>query len=179
MLEIDELTIRQAAKKDKRAFGRIYDYYSSFLWKVIYRTVNGDSDAAREIVQETFIRVYSSVGSFAFNSAFSTWLYRIAFNAANTFLSKRNRKRYVISEDMDIFIDKKPKKDYEKEELVNMLLKLISPEDRFLLVSREVEGVPFEELATITGKSSESLRTTVSRLKERLRLAYKQMQKVG
>jgi DNA-directed RNA polymerase specialized sigma24 family protein len=53
-------------------------------------------------------------------------------------------------------------------EVENILNKL-SPEERFLLVSREVEEVPFEELSIITKKSSSSLRTKLSRIKERLR----------
>jgi RNA polymerase sigma-70 factor, ECF subfamily len=175
MKEIDELTIRQAAKNDQKAFRRVYDHYASFLWKVVYRTVNGDADAAREIVQDTFVRVYASLGSFAHNSALSTWLYRIAFNTANTYLAKKSSKGTIRGLDMDRLVDKKMTRDYESEDMVGALLKTMTPEERFLITSREVEGVPFEELARIVGKSSESLRTQVSRIKERLRATYGQL----
>ena len=177
MKELDEATIRLAAKKNQSAFKRLYDYYAPFVWKVTYRTVNGDKDAASEIVQETFIRVYMSLGSFGFNAALSTWIYRIALNAANTYWAKRNTKRIVRGVDMELFADAKIKQQYENEELVHALMSPLSVEDRFVLMSREVEGISFEELAQITGKSSESLRTQVSRLKARLRGAYEAMNK--
>jgi len=167
MKEIDEVTIRLAAKKDAKAFKRIYEYYSGFVWKVIFRTVNGDREAAREIVQETFIRVYSSLKSFSFKSALSTWIYRIAFNAASTYVVKN--KKLSSSVDVETLGHEGTASAYENEEIVRIVLSALSAEERFLLTSREVEGIPFEELAGIVGRSSESLRTQMSRMKEKLR----------
>jgi RNA polymerase sigma-70 factor (ECF subfamily) len=177
MKELDEITIRRAARKDQQAFKKVYDYYSLFVWKVIFRTVNGDPEAAKEVVQETFIRVYTSLGSFGFNSALSTWIYRIAFNTANTYLSKKRKKSVIDGLDVDLLVDGKTKENFENKEIVRVLLRALSPEERFLITSREVEGIPFEELAEITGRSSESLRTQISRLKERLRSMYEQLNK--
>jgi RNA polymerase sigma-70 factor, ECF subfamily len=174
MKEIDEMTIRLAAKRDSAAFRRIYDYYVEFVWKVIFRTVNGDSEAAKEIVQDTFVRVLSSLKAFSFKSGLSTWIYRIAFNAANTYVSRNKRISFLAPEDMDTFAGRELKNAYEDEELVRMLLSGLSPEERFLITSREVEGIPFEELAQVVGRSSESLRTQISRLKEKLRNIYEQ-----
>ncbi len=175
MKEIDELTIRRAAKKDAQAFKRVYDHYAGFVWKVIFRTVNGDAESAKEIVQETFVRVYSSLKSFSYNSALSTWLYRVAFNVANTYLKKNKKSNRVLGVDIETVIDTKTKSDFESEELVELLLKMLSAEERFLLTSREVEGIPFEDLAEITGKSSESLRTQVSRVKDKLRASFERL----
>ena len=167
MQEIDEVTIRLAAKRDANAFRRIYDHYAEFVWKVIFRTVNGDKEAGGEIVQETFIRVYSSLRSFAFKSALSTWIYRIAFNSANTYMAKNKRMSGTV--DVETLVDGRAAHTYENQEMVRILLSTLTAEERFLLTSREVEGVPFEELALITGRRSESLRTQVSRMKENLR----------
>ena len=172
MKEIDEVTIRLAAKRDASAFRRIYDYYAGFVWKVIFRTVNGDKEAAREIVQETFIRVYTSLKSFAFKSALSTWIYRIAFNAANTYMAKV--KHRISAVDVETVSHSTTANAYENEEMVKKVLSVLSPEERFLLTSREVEGIPFEELAAIMGRSSESLRTQVSRMKEKLREMFEE-----
>ena len=172
MKEIDEITIRLAAKRDANAFRRIYDYYSGFVWKVIFRTANGDKEAAREIVQETFIRVYTSLKSFAFKSALSTWIYRIAFNAANTYMAKV--KHRISGVDVETVSHSTTANAYENEEMVKIVLSVLSPEERFLLTSREAEGIPFEELAAIMGRSSESLRTQVSRMKEKLREMFEE-----
>jgi RNA polymerase sigma-70 factor, ECF subfamily len=174
MEEIDELTIKQAARKDARAFKRLYDHYAGFVWKVIFRTVNGDGDAAREIVQDTFVRVNASLKLFSFKAALSTWIYRIAFNAANTYLVKNRKLSGFAADDVDSLPDKSKAHAYEDEEMATVLLSALSPEERFLITSREVEGIPFDELARITGRSSESLRTQVSRLKEKLRDMFMQ-----
>ncbi len=167
MNEIDDLTVRLAAKKDAQAFRRVYDHYAGFVWKIIFRTVNGDKEVAQEVVQETFIRVYASLKSFSFKSALSTWIYRIAFNAAYTYVRKFKYDASAV--DVETLAHGGCGHAYENEEMVRMVLGALSPEERFLLTSREVEGIPFEEIAVIVGKSSESLRTQMSRMKEKLR----------
>jgi RNA polymerase sigma-70 factor, ECF subfamily len=174
MVEIDALTIKQAAQKDADAFKRIYNHYSGFVWKVTFRTVNGDNEAAKEIVQDTFVRVYASLKSFSYKAALSTWIYRIAFNSTNTYLAKNKRMSMNVLQDVDSLADKSTANTYENEEMVKVLLNALSPEERFLITSREVDGMPFEELARIVGRSSESLRTQVSRLKEKLRTMFEQ-----
>jgi RNA polymerase sigma-70 factor, ECF subfamily len=172
MKEIDEVTIRLAAKKDANAFKRLYDYYAGFVWKVIFRTVNGDREAAREVVQETFIKVYSSLRSFSFKSALSTWIYRIAFNTANTYAMKHRRTASAV--DVETLARGGGANTYENEEMVRIILHALSPEERFLLTSREVEGITFDELAEVLGRRAESLRTQMSRMKEKLRGMFEQ-----
>jgi RNA polymerase sigma-70 factor (ECF subfamily) len=174
MKEIDDLTVRQAAKKNEKAFRCIYDYYAPFVWKVIFRMAGGDQNVATEIVQDTFIRVYKSLHLFSFNAGLSTWIYRIAFNTSQSYLSKQYKNNNYVLLDENITGSHELDKGLETKDFVNAILKTLSPDDRFLLTSREIEGIPFEELAEITGKSSESLRTRLSRLKEQVRTVFTQ-----
>jgi RNA polymerase sigma-70 factor (ECF subfamily) len=170
MIEIDKPTIRLAAQKDEPAFKKVYDCYAPFVWRLVYKTVGGDRDAAVEIVQETFIRVYKSLSGFSFNAKLSTWIYRIALNAAKNYLFKKGKHSGLLEFDEKEHWDKAGDPAFETIELINSLLANLSPEDRFILTSREMDGVTFKELAEITGKSSESLRTRASRIKERFRV---------
>jgi RNA polymerase sigma-70 factor, ECF subfamily len=170
MVDCDRVTIAQAAKGDKKAFRRLYDHYAPFIWRIVFRSAGNDHDAAEEIVQETFIRIHRSLKSFNASSSLGTWIYRIAFNASQSFLSKRARLRAP----MVPFIDDRPDphglaEAYETRDLVNTVLNGLTAEDRFLLVAREVDGLTFEEIAEICGKTSESLRTRMSRMKEKIR----------
>ena len=61
MKELDDLTVQRAKKGDRASFKALYDYYAPFSWKIAYRTMHGDSEAAQEAVQETFIRVHNSL----------------------------------------------------------------------------------------------------------------------
>jgi RNA polymerase sigma-70 factor (ECF subfamily) len=174
MKEIDDVTIRLAAKKNDKAFKSVYEYYAPFVWKVIYRTVAGDQNAATEIVQDTFIRIYKSLHLFSFNSGLSTWIYRIAFNTSQTYLSKQFKNNNHVLLDENIAGNSSLDTSLESKDFVNIILNSLSSEDRFLLTSREIDGISFDELAEITGKSSESLRTRLSRLKEQLRTVFAQ-----
>jgi RNA polymerase sigma-70 factor (ECF subfamily) len=174
MVDLDTVSIHRAAKGDQKAFKRLYDHYAPFVWRVVYRTVNGDSPAAQEIVQETFIRVFRSLKSFAGESSAGTWIYRIALNAANDFLAKRLRYREMVSPLLEELPGNLPGPEaYDTSEMVAKILERLPPEDRFLLVAKEVDGLSFEELAAICGKTSEALRTRMSRLKDRLHAMFK------
>jgi RNA polymerase sigma-70 factor (ECF subfamily) len=169
MKEIDEITIRAAAKNRPGAFRRLYEHYSPFVWNVIYRTAEGDEEAAKEIMQDTFVKLHGSLGSFRYDAAFSTWLYRIAWNASMSYLAKkrRERKRFMP---LDPETPEGGRPDgLEQREMVGRVLKGLSAEERFLLVAREVRGISFEELAAITGGTAGALRTRLHRIRSAVR----------
>jgi RNA polymerase sigma-70 factor, ECF subfamily len=169
MLDLDCVTIAQAAKGDNKAFKSLYDHYAPFVWRVVYRSAGDDREAAEEIVQETFIRIHGSLKSYRGSSSLGTWIYRIAFNASQSFLAKRAKQRATVVP----FADDRPDpyrlaEVYEAHDLVKAILDELTVEDRFLLVAREIDGLTFEEIADISGKTSEALRTRMSRMKERI-----------
>ena len=166
MHELDDITIQSAAHGDARSFKRVYEHYSPYVWKIIYRTVNGDSDAAKQILQDVFVRVFETLSSFRFKSLFSTWLYRLTFNQALGYLKKRKKQR-----DATVPFDEQRSRSthtigFEDREFVATILHRLAPEERFLLVAREVDTIPFEELSRITGQSAGALRIKLHRIKE-------------
>jgi RNA polymerase sigma-70 factor, ECF subfamily len=170
MVECDRVTIERAARGDEKAFRMLYDFYAPFVWRIVYRTSGNDHDAAQEIVQETFVNIHRSLKSFSGASSLSTWIYRIAFNAAKSFWAKVVRYKATTVPLNDERPDPRYFADtYETGELVNKILGELTVEDRFLLVAREADGLTFEEIADISGKSSEALRTRMSRMKEKIR----------
>jgi RNA polymerase sigma-70 factor (ECF subfamily) len=172
MTEIDTITIERAAKGDDKAFRKLYDHYAPFVWKVIYRTTNGNKDAAADILQDTFIRLSNSLKKFRHDSALSTWIYRVAFNVAMTQAekSRNNGARHVPN---DVTMELPAAGPTAEDRMIaKEILKSVAPDERFLLVAREVEGIPFEELEIITGKNSGALRTAMHRLKEKIRKEF-------
>jgi RNA polymerase sigma-70 factor (ECF subfamily) len=174
MQEIDELTIKAASRGDSGAFRRVYDHYAPFVWKVVLRTVNGDEEGARHVMQNTFIRVHASLKGFRFESAFSTWLYRIAFSDAIRWSrgnSRRNRRTAAFDE-QQLSTGHTAAAAMEDRDMTRRILRNLEPRDRFLLVGREVEGLSFEELGRIMSSSSGALRTRLHRIKERIRRSF-------
>ncbi len=169
---MDELSSKEirAAVNDDKAFRLLYDFYSPFVWRVIFRMVHGDSLLAEQIMQSVFITVHRSLKKFQYKSAFSTWVYQITWREALALLKKNkreNEKNVPLNDDL-MSSDNKG----DTSELGSLLAKL-SETERFILVSRELDGFSFDELAKITGKRSGSLRTAVSRIKEKLREVYR------
>ena len=177
--DIDQITIKQASKGNKKAFARIYEMYSRFVWKVVFRTVNGDYNDASEILQRTFIRIYKSLSSFRHNSRFSTWIYRIAFNTSRSYLAERAKQWERTTELPENFSGNSGEPDYDAQQQVSRMLDTLSPEERFLLSGRELNGMSYEELAEVTGKNAGALRTQLHRIKEGIKTAFSKAQAVS
>lgn len=172
MEELDQTTIERAKRGDGKAFRRVYDHYGPFVWRVVFRTVNGDTESASQVMQDTFIKAHRSLKSYKHQSSLSTWLYRIAYNAAMSHLKSRaihNRRSAPLTEAM-------PARDVrdrtESRDMVERVLAGLDVQDRFLLITREVQGVPFEELAQILKETPGALRTRVHRIKESIRKEF-------
>ena len=173
MNELDEITIKSAAKGDKKSFKKVYDHYSSFVWKIIFRTVNGDRDAAERVLQDVFIKVYKKLSSFKFSASFSTWLFRITYNETLLYLRKKRKQIERVVPLNDSFGKEEKNVHYENKELVTMILNYLQSNERFLLVAREINNIPFEELAEITGQTSGALRTQLHRIKDTIKKHFK------
>ncbi len=165
MIDLFEEEIREAVKTD-RDFRRLYDHYAPYVWRIVYRTVHGNGYLAELAIQQVFIIVHRTLGRFQFKSAFSTWLYQIAWRESIR-VAKQNRRRRERETTLPETVSVQDSSDQERE--VIAILDRLSPEDRFLIVSREIDGFSFEELETITGKKSGALRTAVSRIKQKIR----------
>ena len=169
MQEIDDITLKAAQKGNKTAFKRLYDLYAPFVWRVVYRTAGGDEDAVRHIVQDTFIRIHGALKTYKREAALSTWIYRIAYNTAQSFLQKRKRQweRQTPFDD-SIPCSEESVDGFDIREQVRVLLESCTPQERFLLTA-SAEGFSFEELSHISGKSEGALRVRLHRIKERIR----------
>lgn len=80
--------IRACQRGEREAFDRLVERYQRDVYRLCYRYVNNHEDAS-DIAQEAFIRAYKAIGRFRGDSAFSTWLYRIAVNACLNFRAAR------------------------------------------------------------------------------------------
>jgi RNA polymerase sigma-70 factor (ECF subfamily) len=167
MNELNDMTVLRAKSGDKKAFKALYDWYAPFVWRIAFK-MGQSEDLAQEIVQETFIRIHASLKHFKAQSALSTWIYRIVYNTANSWLSKTIKLK--MSEPYEDTMAGSYRSDaYDEKDMMDKILATLTPQERFLLIAREVDSLSFEELASIANESSGSLRTRLSRLKEKIR----------
>src|SRR5512139_2529752 len=78
----DHALVRAAGAGDSRAFEALYRKHSRRVYAVVWRLCGGQAARAEDLVQEAFIRAWQALPGFRFQSAFSTWLHRLAVNTA-------------------------------------------------------------------------------------------------
>lgn len=179
MLNVPDDIIRKAAQGDMSSFEEIYRSSSGYVFSVAYR-VTGSRQDAEEVTQDVFIKVHRKLGTFAFKSAFSTWLYRIAMNTAINTYRRRSRERgktLPFDEGIDIEKDQEEggPKEIEKKEneaLVMSMLGSLTEEQRACVVLRDIEGLKYEEVAASLKINLNTVRSRLSRARERLVSLY-------
>ena len=167
--DVDTVTLQRARRGNEAAYRALYSQYKQYVWALAWRMSDGDRETAAEIMQRGFIAAFKALRTYKGTSAFSTWLYRIVYNAALDFI--RTRRRIADRERVfDERIAAAAGGDAtENRDFVKKILTGLSPTERFVLTGREVTGLSYEELAVVTGKEEGALRTMVHRIKERIR----------
>jgi RNA polymerase sigma-70 factor (ECF subfamily) len=148
--------IEAACRGDSAAFGRLVRKYQDRLVGALNH-VCGSHDEAEDVAQEAFVQAYVKLSSFAGDSQFYTWLYRIAVNSA---ISRRRKRREETSVDRTReTTGDEPHDGTEQAEdrllreeravLVQRALARLSDEHRTILVLREIENCDYEQIAQV------------------------------
>ena len=174
----DEELVARVQRGDKAAFDLLVRKYQHRIVKLVGRYVR-DQDDALDVAQEAFIKAYRALANFRGESAFYTWLYRIAINTAkNHLVALGRRPREVDLEGPDgepISIDdlqqddETPEKILLVDEIRNTILRTIDslPEDlRTAITLREVEGLSYEEIADAMDCPIGTVRSRIFRARE-------------
>jgi len=155
----DEELVARVQQGDKRAFDLLVIKYQQKVINVVMRYVR-DPHEAMDISQEAFIKAYRALAGFRGDSAFYTWLYRIAINTAKNFLVSQNRRppgsdvEADLAEQLDVGEKLKEKGTPEsillKDEIGETVKQAIDdlPEElKTAITLRELEGMSYEEIA--------------------------------
>ena len=148
----------------RSAFGEVIDRYSQPLYWQIRRMVNSHEDA-NDMLQNTFLKAWSSLDAFRGDARLSTWLHKIAINESLTFL-ERERKRLNVSIDDDearVIHAIESDTDIDGDELRLELRKAIAslPEKQRLVFNmRYYDEMPYDKMSEILGTSSGALKAS-------------------
>ena len=156
---IDQALVERVQGGDKAAFDILVQKYQSKIIQLAYRYVH-DQDEAMDVAQEAFIKAYKALGRFRGDSAFYTWIYRIAINTAKNYLvasSRRPPRADIDAVDAEQYDSASGLKEYAtpermllKDEIKETIAGAIEnlPDDlRTAITLRELEGMSYEEIA--------------------------------
>jgi RNA polymerase sigma-70 factor (ECF subfamily) len=180
--ESDALLVERIKRGDSRAFEMLVVKYQRRIERLIGRMVR-DSDLVQDIAQETFIRAYRALPNFRGESAFYTWLYRIAVNTAKKTLVELKRDPVIYESALQSGDDadetSRPEStltDAETPEAVlasreiaaavNAAVENLSEDLRQAVTLREIEGLSYEEIAEVMNCPIGTVRSRIFRARE-------------
>lgn len=174
----DKQLVARVQKGDKRAFDLLVLKYQHKIFGLISRYIK-DHHEVMDVAQEAFIKAYRAIGRFRGDSAFYTWLYRIAINTAKNHLVSRSRR--PPDTDVDVMDAEyyesatrlkdvaSPDAEVHKQELEEAVFKAIEllPEDLKAAVTlREFDGMSYEEIAEVMQCPVGTVRSRIFRARE-------------
>jgi len=173
----DQYYIKLVLSGKREAFSVIVDRYQDNVYNLALR-ICGNREDAEEVAQDSFVKVFRSLGSFKGKSSLSTWIYRIVYNTSITFVKKH---RYGVlslqdfpADAVDFIRDCETDADAEieyRKTILAFALQKLEFEDRAIITMHYYEDMSQNEISTITGLSG-------SNVKVRLHRARKKMQEI-
>jgi RNA polymerase sigma-70 factor, ECF subfamily len=176
--EIDQELVARVQQGDKKAFDLLVLKYQLRVSKLVSRFLRNQSDVP-DVVQDAFIKAYRAIPNFRGDSAFYTWLYRIAINTAKNHLVAQSRKSPANS------IDAQEAEDYgasewlkeyasperealasELEATIHQAMGDLPPDLREAITLREIEGLSYEEIAAVMDCPIGTVRSRIFRARE-------------
>lgn len=175
----DLLIVQRVQAGDKLAFNLLVNKYHRRVGRLLTRMVRNQEDI-EDIVQESFIKAYRAIGNFRGDSAFYTWIYRIAINTAKNHLVTQGRRPSTLKEanddDNETFEDNAalsnidtPESLYQTKQIgeaVNQAMAELPEELRSAIVMREIDGLSYEEIAIAMDCPIGTVRSRIFRARE-------------
>lgn len=174
--------VSRSQEGDQAAFAELVERYHKKVYNLAYRML-GHGEDARDLTQEVFLKAYFALPDFRGDCTFATWLYRITTNLCLDSL-RRRREQVAFSLDEPLQTEKGtlarqlqadeegPEAIVERREfqfLVQQLIATLPPEQRLVLILRELQGLSYEEIALIMQCSLGTVKSRLSRARNALK----------
>jgi len=177
--EVDQLLVERVQRGDKRAFELLVIKYQRKINRLVSRLVR-DAAEIEDVTQEAFIKAYRALPQFRGESAFYTWLYRIAINTAKNYLASQGRRAPTTTdndaEEAETFDDADQLRDINTPEsllmskqvgdTVNRAMDALPEELRTAIQLREIEGLSYEDIAAAMDCPIGTVRSRIFRARE-------------
>jgi RNA polymerase sigma-70 factor, ECF subfamily len=173
----DSELVQSTLSGRESGFEELVRRYQRPIAAYVYRMV-GDYDAALDLTQEVFIKVYASLSRYRPEFKFSTWIYKIAHNAAIDHLRRHATRETIANSETDrveVTIETRrlsPEQESERTERcseIETVVQLLPPPYRELILLRHSQDLSYEEIAEVTGLPLGTVKNRLFRAREAMR----------
>lgn len=191
LVDLDDIQLVERTQQgDQQAFSQLFAKYQKKVFNLCFRFVD-DYEEARDLTQETFVRVYNGIKNFRREASFSTWLYCIASNTCKNKLRHWKTQPNLMSldetfetEDDEMTRQVEDKNDptplakaetREIQDQVQTAIKTLSAEHREVIILRDIQGCSYEEIAATLGCNLGTVKSRLSRARLELKDLLKEV----
>jgi RNA polymerase sigma-70 factor (ECF subfamily) len=170
--------IERAKRGDAQAFELLYEKHKRRVYSLCLR-MTANTAEAEDLAQEAFLQLYRKIGTFRGESAFSTWLHRLAVNVVLMQLRKKSLPLVSLEESTQGADDESPRKDFGAEDValagsidrmqLQRAVDSLPPGYRMIFVLHDVEGFEHNEIAKIAGCSVGNSKSQLHKARMKLR----------
>jgi RNA polymerase sigma-70 factor (ECF subfamily) len=165
---IDGRVIEACQQGDRAAFQLLFETYKDKVFSIAVYSSGGDCAVADDVTQQIFLKLFTAIRQFRGDSEFTTWLYRLVVNAC---LDERRRRRRLLPWGDTVAMrnpsEKKPQeKQYarlEVAEAVRAAIGELKPKFRLPILLKYIEGLSYEEIASVMGCSKGTVASRLNR----------------
>ena len=168
--------ILRCQKGERKAFDELFGRYQQRIFNSILHFLGDDAESL-DVCQEVFIHVFRSIKGFRGDSSFFTWIYRIVVNLARNRYKQKYRRRKVVAETVEtedgqgpleraVSHEPSPERVFQNKELnlaIRQELAALHVDQRMPLVLREIEGLAYEEIASILKVNHGTIKSRIAR----------------
>ena len=165
---IDGRVIEACQQGDRAAFQLLFETYKDKVFSIAVYSSGGDRSIADDVTQQIFLKLFTAIRQFRGDSEFTTWLYRLVVNAC---LDERRRRRRLLPWGETVAMrnpsEKKPQeKQYARLEIaeaVRAAIGELKPKFRLPILLKYIEGLSYEEIASVMGCSKGTVASRLNR----------------
>jgi RNA polymerase sigma-70 factor, ECF subfamily len=173
----DAECVRRVQEGDTDSFEILVRRHEKAIFNLIYRLL-GNYDEAAEVAQEVFLSAFKSIHQFRGEANFSTWLYRIGLNHASTRRKSlyTSQRRYIPLDGTEVIADGtvdlvKNVEHKEIQQRVQQALNSLDPEDARIILLRDLQDVPYEDVAEMLDIPVGTVKSRLHRARQALRIS--------
>jgi len=182
MREADEIIIERVLNGNRNAYTLLVDKYKDRVFSLVVGIVR-NRELAEELAQDIFVKAYTSLKKFRKDAAFSTWIYRIAYNTSISETRKRKYQARSFDEQLEKAASLEPddheiaEKNESRHVLLSKALEKLDPEEKLILMLYYFEEKSVEEISQSSGLSRSNVKVKLFRMRNKLKEMMERMAK--